>query len=94
MIEVTLARFDARMAMPNVALDQPIEASHAALVPSHDQRVLEFARQKPVFGVYLNAFLNEFGSQFQPTIGLADEDARKNVLGLWPRSADFGTPFV
>lgn len=50
-------------AMPNVTLDEPIEASHAALVPSHDQRVLERSATK-------------FGTQFQPTIGLAHEDAR------------------
>ena len=67
-------------AMPNVTFDEPIEASHAALVPSHDQRVLEFAKREPVFGVYLKAFRNEFGTRFQPTIGLAHEDARKRVF--------------
>ena len=67
-------------AMPNITLDEPIEASHAALVPSHDQRVLEFAEREPVFGVYLKAFRSEFGIQFQPTIGLAHEDARKTVF--------------
>ena len=61
-------------AMPNVTLDEPIEASHAALVPSHDQRVLEFAKREPVFGVYLKAFRNEFGTRFQPIIGFARED--------------------
>ena len=45
-----------------------------------DQRVLEFAEREPVFGVYLKAFRSEFGIQFQPTIGLAHEDARKTVF--------------
>jgi hypothetical protein len=32
-------------AMPNVTLDEPIEASHAALVPSHDPRVIELLKR-------------------------------------------------
>jgi hypothetical protein len=80
MIESPSHRWTPVWAMPNVTLDEPIEASHAALVPSHDHRVLEFAKQEPVFAVYLKAFRNEFGTQFQPTIGLAHEDARKSVF--------------
>ena len=74
------ARWSPVWAMPNVTLDEAINASHVALAPSHDQRVLEFAKREPVFGVYLKAFRNEFGTQFQPTIGLAREDARKTVF--------------
>jgi hypothetical protein len=51
MIESPSHRWTPVWAMPNVTLDEPIEASHAALVPSHDHRVLEFAKQEPVFAV-------------------------------------------
>jgi len=80
MIEAPSYGWSPVWAMPNVTLDEAINASHVALAPSHDQRVLEFAKREPVFGVYLKAFRNEFGAQFQPTIGLAHEDARKSVF--------------
>jgi hypothetical protein len=51
MIESPSHRWTPVWAMPNVTLDEPIEASHTALVPSHDHRVLEFAKQEPVFAV-------------------------------------------
>jgi hypothetical protein len=80
MIEASSYGWSPVWAMPNVTLDEAVNASHVALAPSHDQRVLEFAKREPVFGVYLKAFRNEFGAQFQPTIGLAHEDARKSVF--------------
>ena len=48
-------------AMPNVMLDEPVEASHAALVPTNDARLREVARRYPAFDTLLNAFRNEFG---------------------------------
>jgi hypothetical protein len=67
-------------AMPNVTLDAPIEASHAALVPSNDERLVALALQKPALMAFLSAFRDEFGNQISPTIGLVREDARKSVL--------------
>jgi hypothetical protein len=45
-------------AMPNVTLDAPIEASHAALVPSNDERLVAVALQKPALKTFLSAFRN------------------------------------
>ena len=58
----------------------PVEASHAALVPSNDDRLVALARQKPALETFLSAFHNEFGNQVAPTIGLVPEDALKSVL--------------
>jgi hypothetical protein len=67
-------------AMPNVTLEGPVEASHAALVPSKDERLVALAREKPALETFLSAFHNEFGNQVAPTIGLVREDALKSVL--------------
>jgi hypothetical protein len=67
-------------AMTNVILDAPIEASHAALAPSNDDRLVELSRQKPALATFLSGFHNEFGNPVQPTIGLVREDAIKSVL--------------
>jgi hypothetical protein len=67
-------------AMPNVTLAAPVEASHAALVPSNDDRLVALARRKPALETFLSAFHNEFGNQVAPTIGLVPEDALKSVL--------------
>ena len=50
-------------AMPNVTLDEPIEASHAALVPCSDERLREIARRRSALGTFLSAFRDEFGTQ-------------------------------
>jgi hypothetical protein len=62
-------------AMPNVTLDEPIEASSAALVPCSDERVRLIGRQRPDIETFVSAFRNEFGIQIWPTIGLVREDA-------------------
>ena len=67
-------------AMPNVTLAAPVEASHAALVPSNDDRLVALARRKPALETFLSAFHNEFGNQVAATIGLVPEDALKSVL--------------
>jgi hypothetical protein len=67
-------------AMPNVTLDAPVEASHAALVPSNDDRLVALSRQKPALEAFLSSFHNEFGNQVAPTIGLVREDSLKSVL--------------
>jgi hypothetical protein len=67
-------------AMPNVTLDAPIEASHVALVPSNDERLLAIARRKPALATFLGAFRNEFERWVSPTIGLVREDAHEGVF--------------
>lgn len=66
-------------ALPNVELDEPIEASHAALVGCDDKRLLSLARHSPAFETFRTAFRNEFGTQICPTIGLVREDAPASV---------------
>jgi hypothetical protein len=43
-------------AMPNVTLDEPIEASHPALVNSDDKRLRSIARRRPAVETFLSAF--------------------------------------
>jgi hypothetical protein len=66
-------------AMPNLHIDLPIEASHAALVPSNDARLRSSAQNKPALTAFLHAFRNEFGNQILPTIGMVREDAHGDV---------------
>ncbi len=66
-------------AMPNLHIDLPIEASHAALVPCNDERLLLAAHNKPALTTFLHAFRNEFGNQMLPTIGMVREDANSGV---------------
>ena len=91
-------------AMPNVILDDPIEASLVALVNCHDQRLREIAGRHSALETFLNAFRNEFGTPICPTIGMMLESARQNVKTtaafggfrdlterwrLWPRERFF-----
>ena len=62
-------------AMPNVALEEPIEASCAALVPCADERLRLIVRQRADIEMFVSAFRDEFGIQIWPTIGLVQEDA-------------------
>ncbi len=66
-------------AMPNVTLDEPIEASHAALVPCSDERLREIARRHSALGTFLSAFRDEFGTQIEPTMAMLREDVPASV---------------
>lgn len=55
-------------AMPNVMIDEPIEASQVALMNCRDQRVRELAHRHPAFQKFLGRFRDEFGSRVWPTI--------------------------
>lgn len=66
-------------ALPNVKIDKTIEASHAALVPSDDERVRSIARQRPAFETFLTAFRDEFGNTLALTIGMVREGAPSRV---------------
>ena len=62
--------------LPNVTLEEPIQASLAAFMPCHDKRLHELARQRPALQTFVSAFRDEFETQILPTIGLVREDAR------------------
>jgi hypothetical protein len=66
-------------AMPNVTLDEPIEASQAALVNCDDERLRSLARHYPVLETFRTAFRDEFGTSICPTIGMVREDAPQRV---------------
>ena len=62
-------------AIPNVTLEESIEASHAALVPCGDERLRSIADHHPALNRFLSAFRDEFGSKICPTIGMVRQDA-------------------
>jgi hypothetical protein len=69
-------------ALPNVTLDEPIEASHAALVNGQDERLRQVAARHPGLETFLGAFRDEFGNQICPTIAMVREDAPNGVKTL------------
>jgi hypothetical protein len=79
MIESPSHSWKAVCVLPNVTLDTPIEASHAALVPCHDERFREITGQRPALQSFVGAFCNEFGNRISPTIGLAREDTPRSI---------------
>ena len=66
-------------AMPNVTLNEPVEASHAALVPCSDRRLCAIADRRPALKTFLGAFRDEFGIQILPTIAMVRADAPDSV---------------
>jgi hypothetical protein len=65
--------------MPNVTLEESIEASHAALVNRHDERLCSIARRCPALETFLNAFRDEFETQIWPTIAMVREGVAPRV---------------
>ena len=86
-------RWKAVCVLPNVTLDAPIEASHAALVPCHADRLREIAGQRPAVQTFVGGFCDEFGAQIWPTVGLAREEAPA-VSQTRSLSAPFETRFA
>ena len=68
--------------MPNVTLDEPIEASYAALVNSGDERLHSIARRRPAVETFLSAFRDEFQTQIWPT---DSDDSRRRSTGCQDR---------
>jgi hypothetical protein len=66
-------------AMPNVTLDEAIEASHAALVPCSDRRLCAIADRRPALKTFLGAFRDEFGTPVLPTVAMLRGDAPDSV---------------
>jgi hypothetical protein len=69
----------AHWALPNVTLDEPIEASHAALVNCQDERLREVAGRHPGLETFLGAFSDEFGNRVYPTVAMIRGDAPEYV---------------
>jgi hypothetical protein len=65
--------------MPNVTLDEAIEASHAALVPCSDRRLCAIAGRRPALKTFLEAFRDEFGTPILPTVAMFRGDAPDGV---------------
>jgi len=55
-------------ATPNVTFDDPVETSHAALVPLHDERLRAIAEWRATIDAFLRSFRDEFGVQISPTV--------------------------
>ena len=64
-------------ALPNVTIDEPIEASRVALVPCTDGRLRAAAHDSPSLTTFLNAFTDEFGKKIWPTVGMVRANAEK-----------------
>jgi hypothetical protein len=66
-------------AMPNIALDEPVEAEHAALVSTSDERLRSFADRRPGLQKFLSAFHDELGVSISPTIAMLRDGAPESV---------------
>jgi hypothetical protein len=55
-------------AMPNIAIQEPIEVPGMALVPADDGRLMVMAKKHRRFAMYLRRFKTEFGDQVWPSI--------------------------
>jgi hypothetical protein len=66
-------------AMPNVTVDEAIEASHAALVPCSDRRLCAVVNRDPALKTFLGAFRDEFGNRISPTVAMIRKDAADSV---------------
>jgi hypothetical protein len=65
--------------MPNVILDDPVETSHAALVPVHDDRLRPIADRNQTLRTFLGGFRDEFGVPISPTVAMLREGAPESV---------------
>jgi hypothetical protein len=60
--------------LPNVLIEEPIEADGVAMVSVHDERAQTLARRHRRFSMYLNRFTSEFGQQVAPSLILVRAD--------------------
>jgi hypothetical protein len=60
--------------LPNILIEEPIEADGVALVSVHDERVQTLAGRHERFAMYLNRFTTEFGQQVAPSLILVRAD--------------------
>ena len=69
-------------ALPNLALDEAIETTVAALVPSHDTRVKGLREKHSSFDQFLRRFSDSFGVRFEPALILLKADAPKMFFDI------------
>jgi hypothetical protein len=65
--------------MPSITLDEPVEASQAALAPYLDERIRSLVRLHPTLGLFLKSFHGEFGGRIWPTVMIIRHDAPGSV---------------
>jgi len=62
-------------ALPNIALEDPIDVDGVALVSIHDDRIQALAKKHKRFASYLGRFRSEFGREVQPSIIIWRDDS-------------------
>jgi hypothetical protein len=67
------------LVLPNLRLADAIEGGHAALVPSHDARILSLGKQHTVLRKFLARFRDEFGVPREPAIMLLQAQAPESM---------------
>jgi hypothetical protein len=65
-------------ALPNIALDDAIETDGIALVPLHDERLQQLAKNHERLASYLSNFRTEFGRRVQPSIIIWRDDSSEH----------------
>ena len=66
-------------AMPNLSIDEPIEAPYVAMMNCRDDRLKSAAQRNPTFGKFIKQFHDEFGKRIWPTVLLIREGAPESV---------------
>lgn len=69
-------------ALPNIALEEAIEADGVALVSFQDERLRQLANDHRRFGSYLDRFRTEFGCRLQPSIIIRRDDSSENYRSV------------
>jgi hypothetical protein len=65
-------------ALPNIALEEAIEADGVALVSFEDERLQQLANDHNRFGSYLERFQTEFGRRVQPSVIIWRNDSSEH----------------
>lgn len=69
-------------ALPNIALEEAIEADGLALVSFQDERLQHLANNHKRFASYLDRFQTEFGRQVQPSIIIWRDDSSEHYRSV------------
>ena len=68
--------------LPNVELRSAIKCDIAALVPAHDQRVVDLMRAQPMFCRFLDRFADNFGEYVEPAVLLVRGNAPQSFFEI------------
>jgi len=69
-------------ALPNIALEEAIEADGVALVSFQDERLRQLANNHKRFASYLDRFRTEFGRRVQPSIIIWRDDSSEHYRSV------------